>query len=896
MADLTYTMDINGAPALAALNKVETNLAKLKTSFGGLQGLLAGLFTTAVIGNALKFADNINDIAIATGVATQSVLGFNNALLTNGGNSESAAKMLVKLSLSVEEANSGALKMSDAFSDVGISLNDLKSLSDTDVLSRTILGLSKIPEASKRAALATQLLGKGAKGIDFVGVGGDIGKATQEAAKYTASIDKAAAVQDKITQAVNNFQLALLTALDPLLTFVAGLKPEQIEKFVEAVVKIGGAVASIAILTRVITGLGAAIIGIGAYWVAATGKITSGVVAIAGGFASLGTTIARTFTVLKTYALPAWLASGSLSGLFTAIGDTLAMLAKRFGHLITGIGITALGIGGFATGIAQAALVIAGIATTAYVAAEAIDAIFDTKIVKTFSDGLDYVWSKLKGFGASITDIWTKIKGMMGIKSDPTVAPGAPSAPPDEWSKQAAAASEAATKAAAAAAKVNREQLNARAKAFAEFKLQQSEVLKSYTETNALMLQKLKLELELVGKTAEEVEKAHAIADLRAREKSIVADLVKEQEKLKLAMSVPGTHANEINDLRKRYNAVGATIKGIETNTVGVIDATSKYIDKIQTAKLLEQDRLNILDRITQQMEKQQRINDAMLQVRQTAEGQLAQVKFEGAQMNRAPEEKRQAQIQEDLRKAALEAGRAFASTFDDTNMSAQDAKRLAEGLDLIAEKYKEIADAQRENLKVSQTWMTGWTDAFNQYLDSATNAANQARDIFNSVTSSMNSAIDKFVDSGKFSFRDLSESIIKDILKIELKAAAAKVFGAMGGLGGAATAAAGGGGFFSSIASMLGFASGGNPPVGKPSIVGEKGPELFIPKTAGTIVPNTGFNSNGQSQQPQNVTYVTNNISALDARSVAQLFAANRKTLLGSVQLAQKELPYGNR
>ena len=34
-------------------------------------------------------------------------------------------------------------------------------------------------------------------------------------------------------------------------------------------------------------------------------------------------------------------------------------------------------------------------------------------------------------------------------------------------------------------------------------------------------------------------------------------------------------------------------------------------------------------------------------------------------------------------------------------------------------------------------------------------------------------------------------------------------------------------------------FANGGNPPVGRPSIVGERGPELFVPRTAGTIVPN---------------------------------------------------------
>jgi len=40
-------------------------------------------------------------------------------------------------------------------------------------------------------------------------------------------------------------------------------------------------------------------------------------------------------------------------------------------------------------------------------------------------------------------------------------------------------------------------------------------------------------------------------------------------------------------------------------------------------------------------------------------------------------------------------------------------------------------------------------------------------------------------------------------------------------------------------IPKPFGFAGGGSPPVGVPSWVGEKGPELFIPKESGYIVPN---------------------------------------------------------
>jgi len=45
--------------------------------------------------------------------------------------------------------------------------------------------------------------------------------------------------------------------------------------------------------------------------------------------------------------------------------------------------------------------------------------------------------------------------------------------------------------------------------------------------------------------------------------------------------------------------------------------------------------------------------------------------------------------------------------------------------------------------------------------------------------------------------------------------------------------------GQFVGKSSAIGFADGGRPPVGRASIVGERGPELFVPDRAGTIIPN---------------------------------------------------------
>jgi lambda family phage tail tape measure protein len=51
----------------------------------------------------------------------------------------------------------------------------------------------------------------------------------------------------------------------------------------------------------------------------------------------------------------------------------------------------------------------------------------------------------------------------------------------------------------------------------------------------------------------------------------------------------------------------------------------------------------------------------------------------------------------------------------------------------------------------------------------------------------------------------------------------------------------------------IAGFAGGGDPPVGRISMVGERGPELFVPRQAGTIIPNDALGGSNVI----NITYV---------------------------------------
>lgn len=201
-------------------------------------------------------------------------------------------------------------------------------------------------------------------------------------------------------------------------------------------------------------------------------------------------------------------------------------------------------------------------------------------------------------------------------------------------------------------------------------------------------------------------------------------------------------------------------------------------------------------------------------------------------------------------------------------------------------DQYEEVYDTARakmiENIDLRNQEMmsfeAGWSKAFRSYMDNATKASVQAEQMFNAVTSNMNAALDNFVETGKMNFSDLATSIIKDIVKIQLRAAAANLLSSVG---------------FGSIFGLEGRAIGGPVAANTPYIVGEKGPELFMPNGSGTIIPNNKLSSG--SGMGGN-TYITNNISAIDSKSVAQMFAENRQTLFGNVELARRELPMRTR
>jgi hypothetical protein len=116
-----------------------------------------------------------------------------------------------------------------------------------------------------------------------------------------------------------------------------------------------------------------------------------------------------------------------------------------------------------------------------------------------------------------------------------------------------------------------------------------------------------------------------------------------------------------------------------------------------------------------------------------------------------------------------------------------------------------------------------------------------QVREMTNAVASSMERAFTNFMETGKLDFREFARSVMADIARIAFRAAILNTLFGQSGQG------------FGALGSLLGLpagipgrAAGGPVTAGRPYMVGERGPELFVPRVSGSIVPNHALGNAG--------------------------------------------------
>ena len=208
-------------------------------------------------------------------------------------------------------------------------------------------------------------------------------------------------------------------------------------------------------------------------------------------------------------------------------------------------------------------------------------------------------------------------------------------------------------------------------------------------------------------------------------------------------------------------------------------------------------------------------------------------------------------------------------------DMNFSGANQLFEGLETV-DMEAEMANAEAAMALMEANWerrQTVWdtlgrsmTAGFNTYAATIKTELDMMADNFASAFQHMEDAMFQFVTTGKLNFKDLFTSIASDFLRSGVKSVLSNMFKTGGGAGGD-----------NPLSSWLGFANGGQPPLNTPSIVGERGPEIFVPKQAGTIIPNHAMGGG----QTANITFQVN---SLDPSTAADVIVSNRKVIEGVI------------
>jgi lambda family phage tail tape measure protein len=746
-----------------SLDNLKAKTEKVNSVFAGLKTAVGAIALGSIINNVLHFADTISDLSKTTGIAVQNLLGFQAAVIANGGDAEAATKGILKLVQSIDDAAGGSLDAQDAFKEVGVSLEDLRKLSEQDLLAKVIKGLEGVDSVSKRVGLSNQLLGKSFKGVDVKGLAGDYDSATAAAVRHAAAVKAAGDVQDKLDAAFGNFKLAVLSALKPLADFLNTLKPEQINAFVDAIVKIGGAAVAFVAVSKVVSGLTTALTFLGGAWATMKGLALAGITSISTGWTALTSAVSFLVTPLVNlvrYFGLIWSSTAPLVGVFARIGAIVAALGVELSGTF---GLFAAALAPLILGFGKIALVIAAVSATLYLISSAIDAAFNTKIVDTFTGAVSGAYNKLKDF--------------LGL-GKPTAAPIA------------------AGTSTAGAGRGGNADTTAQLQAQGDAMRKQSEDARAVTD--ALEKQRIAIR-KASGDFADYTRDLRIATDQEAAFVGMNQDQV---DIIKAQTSIFAKARDEVKKLEDAKAALGDKEKGLgvvydeqikKINAIANASAVeiAQSIQGLQTKKLLEEDRIKNLENITKAIDDQINRSQTLGDILKSANDKLIDVNFDASIQGLGEAEKAAAQIREENRKAALEAGRAFAASFDGMDMTTAQSKELAAGLEQIADRYRKITDVQVRNAQQSRTFASGWTKAFNEFRDSATNAATNAANIFNKFTSGIEDLLVNLVKTGKFEWKSFVASMAEELLRSQIKQSLAGILdmlssgeGIMGSIG----------------------------------------------------------------------------------------------------------------
>ena len=815
MADLRYRAVVDVAQAQQNLSRLENSVDDLNRTFGDLRNAIAGIAIGAFITNSLNAATALDSLARATGIATDTLAGFQQAVSLAGGNAGGANDAISDLVKNIGEAANGSQDLISAFSQVGVSFQDLDRSSPEQILRKVVDGLSGIDDTAKRSAIAMKLMGEAVKTVDFRSVSGNIGNFSASNFQFAESARAAREAQEKMTYALTQLQISVVEALRPINELIAAINPDAIRRFTQALVAMAATLASIFVVGRIIQGIRLAATVMG----------------------SFGSAIRSVYDTLKMLITANWSVVWSST---SQLGSTFARIRIIIGAVVE---------------------TIKDLLAPAFI-------ILKQAFVPVMTLLAGYWASIQENTTAALNALIKYLNYLPFVNINPIGGGG----PPSSQDPRARGLNRASEETAAEFTGRAAEFLKQQAKNAALLKEETLQYGQSLLINLSRQTEALNIERKLVGMTEDQAEIFRAQQENNAARLAAVRELDVEIRKL----NIQSQFANETEkkQIADQIAALQARKKVTEDSFRIQNDLLAQYITELQTARLLEQDRLQTMENIKKSIEDQIARQQQLADIIQGINNQRRDLEFGESQRARGSVERQLAQIKENARKAALEAGRAYAAAFEDSGdgLSAERAQELADGLQQIADGYAMIAAQQENNLIAARDWNEGWREAFKQYADDANNAAKQAKTYFDTFARGFEDLFVSLLTRTKFSFKDFATSIIAEFARIQAQKMFVSLFGT--------------GGFFGSL---FGKANGGPTEAMKPIIVGERGPELFIPKMAGNIISNQNLRQTEAQPQITNVNY---NINAVDAPSFRSLVARDPQFIYNVTEVGRRASP----
>lgn len=414
---------------------------------------------------------------------------------------------------------------------------------------------------------------------------------------------------------------------------------------------------------------------------------------------------------------------------------------------------------------------------------------------------------------------------------------------------------------------------------------------------------------------ASNAEKAREITEDLADE---IARLNKEAEKL--ARGVPGIRATvAVEDLGEKLQIARERLAALQSQMstgisaempvtapdLGEVAATEEQIKALQKLQqehdraMLQQDAMDMAkqnqirrgEEFVEQQERERKAAEeaarAMAEYQRSVDAYNRSVMQTVLSLDPVEAATQRYNQQLDHLGAALRAGEIDQEKYNDLVREAQ--RRLIDATDKVdrhAEALDRQADALRQQLdpmyayqveleKLNELLETGRisTEEYGQAADRAWQRVNRTQDDTQQVARDLgltfNSAFEDAIVRGE-KFRNVLAGIAQDIARIMIRRTVTERLGgfATDALGSIGRMIFGGGGTVGAALGPVdlglpGFANGGPVSGGRPIIVGEEGPEIFVPHSAGQIVPN------GQSVGGGVTVHQTINISAGVAQTV---------------------------